>query len=104
MKNFVLRVNAGFAAECTLHYLVYFYMNAVSNEHAWLWFLSLYSLLLGHGFCETQFRPKCVVKSLCVARRSCIDGLVLVYSSPRDVRVAKQFPARTLGEARRLHL
>ena len=33
----------------------------------------------------------------CVWPRSCIDGLVLVYSSPRVVRVAKQFPARTLG-------
>ena len=26
------------------HYLVYFYMNAMSNEHAWLWFISLCSL------------------------------------------------------------
>ena len=33
----------------------------------------------------------------CVWPRSCIDGLVLVYSSPRVVRFAKQFPARTLG-------
>ena len=33
----------------------------------------------------------------CVWPRSCIAGLVLVYSSPRVVRFAKQFPARTLG-------
>ena len=32
-----------------------------------------------------------------VAFFSCIDGLVLVYSSQRVVRFAKQFPARTLG-------
>ena len=33
----------------------------------------------------------------CVWPCSCIDGLVLVYSSPRVVCFAKQFPARTLG-------
>ena len=39
----------------------------------------------------------CFCKCVCGFSRSCVDGLVLIYGSPRVARVAKQFPARTLG-------
>ena len=62
--------------------------------------LMLCSMYLQERFVTVMLALKagaCFCNCVCGFSRSCVDGLVLIYGSPRVARVEKQFPARTLG-------